>query len=334
MTRVLVTGATGIIGSNIAAQLAGRGDEVQALVRPGSDAGPLEALGVRIVRGDLTDADAVGAAVRGMEVVVHSAAVLGGASQTPEEHVAVNVRGAGHVFDAAAAHGARRVVALTTTTYFEHRSAPLTEHSALDPEPSTDPYTVTKRAAFVDAMARAEAGQDICVVVCGGAYGPSPLAQRSMVAPSFNQRLCAALTGEAASYLEFPVPWVLASDVARVAVAAIDRGRAGERYLAFGRPEDVGTIPFFCNRGAEIAGVAHRVAAVGREALDDPAVAERYGPSLVALAKRTFPDPWFVNDETRERLGYRPVALDDGLAQTIPWLAEHGYLPGVQLHLA
>lgn len=333
MTTVFLTGATGIIGSNIAAQLLERGDQVRALVRPGSDAGPIERMGVAVVRGDITDAGAVRAAAEGAGAVIHSAAVLGGASQTPEEHQAVNVRGTGHVFDAAAAVGARRVVTLNTTTFFEHRAEPLSEHSPLDPDPPTDPYTLTKRTAYLEAMARASRGQDICVVISGGAYGPSPLPERSMVAPSFNQRICSALLGEAGEFLEFPVPWVMAADVARVAVAAVDHGVAGERYLAFGRPEDVGSIPFLCNRASEIAGVDRRAGAVSRDRLDDPDVVARYGPSLIALAKRTFPDPWFTNEQTRERLGYEPTPLDDGLRLTIPWLAEHGFLPGVELHL-
>jgi nucleoside-diphosphate-sugar epimerase len=227
--------------------------------------------------------------------------------------------------------GARRAVVLTTTTYFEHKSAPMTENSPLDPDPSTDPYTLTKRAAFVDAMARAERGQEVCVVVCGGAYGPSPLPERSMVAPSFNQRICSALLGQAGEFLEFPVPWVMAADVARVAVAAIDRGRRGERYLAFGRIEDVGSIPFLCNTALEVAGSERRVGSVSGDRLDDVEVQERYGPSLIALAKRTFPEPFFVNDLTVERLDYHPVTLADGLGETLPWLSEHGFLPGVEL---
>jgi nucleoside-diphosphate-sugar epimerase len=327
MTKVLVTGATGLIGSNIAAQLVARGDEVQALVRPGSEAGPLEEVGVHILRGDITNQDDVAASVKGAEVVVHSAAVLGGATQTADEHHAVNVRGTANLYDAAEAADVRRVVALSTTTFFDVRSAPLSEESPLDRSPSTDPYTVTKLAAYKDAMARVERGSDICIVISGGAYGPSPLPERSMVAPSFNGRICAAIQGQVADNVAFPIPWVYCEDVAAAAVAAIDRGRPGERYLAFGRVEDVGSIPFFCNRAAEIAGVDHRMTAISADRLDDPGMAERFGPSLIALAKRTFPEPWFVGERTRERLGYEPLSLDAGLRRTIPWLAQNGFIP-------
>jgi dihydroflavonol-4-reductase len=326
MRTVFLTGATGLIGANIAQLLSARGDEVRALVRPGSEAGPLEALGVTVVRGDITDDAAVRRAADGSECAIHSAAVLGGPSQEPEEHESVNVDGTRNVFDAAVELGLSRVVSLSTTTFFDAFDRPLTEHSPLDPSPSTDPYTQTKRRAYLEAMRRVDAGQDIRIVISGGAFGPSALPARSMAVPSFNQRAVAAIQGELTSYVSFPIPWVYAADVASASIAALDRGTAGERYLAFGRPEDVGSIPFFCNLACEVAGSPRRVASVAPQELDHPAVAGRFGPSIVALAKKRFPDPLFRNDLTVRRLDYTPMALVDALRITVPWLRRHGLL--------
>jgi dihydroflavonol-4-reductase len=326
MSRVFLTGATGMIGSNIAEQLVEQGDTVCALVREGSETGPLEAFGAEVVRGDITDPDAVLRGADGCEYVVHSAAVLGGQTQIAGEHEAVNLVGTGHVLDAAAKVGATRVVQLSTTTFFEAQRAPLTEHSPLDPAPSDDPYTVTKRAAYLDAMRRVDDGQDICIVISGGAYGRSPLPERSMVAPSYNARIALALRGDITEYVGFPIPWVDAGDVARASVVATRKGVAGERYLAFGRPGDVGGVPYFCNVALEIAGSPHRVTEVAVEELDDPEAAARFGPSLVALARKHFPTPFFVNDQTVERLGYAPRTLHRGLERTIPWMRDHGLL--------
>jgi dihydroflavonol-4-reductase len=218
------------------------------------------------------------------------------------------------------------VVQLSTTTFFDAQTAPLTEHSPLDPAPSDDPYTVTKRAAYLDAMRRVDGGQDICIVISGGAYGRSPLPERSMVAPSYNARIALALNGEIREYVGFPIPWVYAGDVARASVVATRKGVAGERYLAFGRPADVGGVPYFCNVALEIAGSPNRVTEVAVAELDDPAVAARFGPSLVALARKHFPTPFFVNDQTVERLGYAPLTLHEGLGRTIPWMRDHGLL--------
>jgi 2-alkyl-3-oxoalkanoate reductase len=74
---VLVTGATGLLGSHLAQRLASEGRRVRALVRPGSPTAFLDALNVEIVRGDLTDAKACTSALDGASEVFHCAAKVG-----------------------------------------------------------------------------------------------------------------------------------------------------------------------------------------------------------------------------------------------------------------
>src|SRR5262245_19098377 len=73
----LITGATGLVGSHIAEQLVARGEHVRALVRPTSDVGFLQQLGVELVHGDLNSPDAVRSVVAGSDVVYHCAAGVG-----------------------------------------------------------------------------------------------------------------------------------------------------------------------------------------------------------------------------------------------------------------
>ena len=326
--NIFVTGGTGLIGSNICKELVERGDDVRALARPGSEMGPLRDLGVTVVEGDITDAASVRKAADGCEAAIHSAAVLGGAVQSTDEHQNVNIGGVGNVFDAAEALDMRRVVTLGTTTYFDFKTEPLTEHSRVDPDAPMDPYTQTKRAAYLEAMRRAESTLDVCVVIPGGTYGPAPATTRALEAPSFNLRLLLALKGEIDGVVRFPVPWSVASDVAHVAVAALDRGARGETYLAFGPPEDVTSMAVFLNRGCEMAGVDHRVRDITAEDLDaDDELRVRLGPSMDALARQVFPQPYFVNQLTVERLDYRPIGMEDGIRLTIDWLRANNFWP-------
>ena len=178
----------------------------------------------------------------------------------------------------------RRVVAVSTGTFFdtsgglEREDAPVSEH------PSSDPYTVTKMAAFEDAMARAAAGQDVVTTHPGAIFGPSPVVSNALGRTSFNRVLLCALRQRIQSYLRFPVSWVFADDIARGCILALDRGVAGERYMLDGRPEDVVSTAEACSRICELAGIDHRVADI--EPSDDPELAKVFGATLVAIAAK------------------------------------------------
>ncbi len=316
----MITGGTGLIGSNVCKLLTAQGRRVRALVRPGSETEPLAALGVELVFGDITSRDDVSRAAEGTTAVINSAALLGGPGQEMEASRATNYVGSLHCYDAAAATGAR-VVEIATTTFLRH-DEPLDEHPEVVDNVPDDPYSVSKAAAFRDGQQRAATGQDLLFVIPGGAFGPAPCPQRAMGATSFNRLVAAGIRGRVADYVSYPVPWVRAKDVARVVVASLDKGLAGEAYLAFGR-EDAMTTAAFLNVACEVAGADHRAAEVTIDP-DDPGAVERYGATLVELAQRRYPVPWFDNAYTRELLGYDPDPLREALGETVDWLRSIG----------
>jgi dihydroflavonol-4-reductase len=322
LNAVMVTGATGLIGSNVCRLLTGQGREVRALVRAGSETDPLTALGVTLVYGDITSVEDVARAAAGTEAIVNSAALLGGAAQDLVASAATNFGGSVNCYEVAA-HGGLRVVELATTTFLRH-DQPLNEHPEVVDDVPGDPYSVSKAAAFRDGMTRAAAGQDILFVIPGGTFGPAPTPRRSLGPTSYNRLVRAAIRGRLTDYVSYPVPWVLAEDVATAVVAAVDRGKAGDTYLAFGH-EDAMTTAAFLNVACEAAGVGHRIAEV-RIATDDPEALARYGETLVDLARRRFPVPWFDNSCTRELLGYAPVPLTAAMTQTVGWLRDLGQI--------
>jgi len=325
VSTVFVTGGTGLTGSNVIKLLLQRGDDVRALVRSTADAGPLAALGAQLCTGDITDPDDVKAAASGCEAAIHCAALLGGASQDLADFHAVNVVGTTNVFDAASSHGMRRVVALSTSTFFDSTVGLALEDAPIAQHPSDDPYTVTKLAAFREAVARAAAGQDIVTCHPGAIYGPGPVASRALARTSFNRVLLAALRKKLSRYLWFPVTWVFGEDVASGSIAALDRGVAGERYMLDGRPEDVMSIAACCNRICDIAGVDHHVEDL--DASSDPVALEaEFGPTLVAIATKARANPAErpLDSRTALRLGYSPLALDEGLADLATWLRDLG----------
>ncbi len=100
MARVLVTGANGFIGSHLARRLVADGDDVTCLVRRTSNLESLEPLGVRLVRGDVREADSLPAAVEHAEIVYHLAGLV--TAFRADELMAVNAQGLGNVVRACA----------------------------------------------------------------------------------------------------------------------------------------------------------------------------------------------------------------------------------------
>ena len=323
---VLVTGATGLAGANVCKLLVERGDAVRALARESADTAPLAELGVEIVTGDVTDPDAVLRAATGSDAAIHAAALLGGASQDMADFEAVNIGGTKNVLDAAEKVDLRRVVAVSTGTFFDTTTGLDREDAPVMKNPSQDPYTITKMAAFLDAMARAANGRDVVSTHPGAIFGPSPVASNALGMTSFNRVLLSAARGRIERYIKFPVSWVFAEDIARGCLLALDKGVAGERYMLDGRPEDVVSTAEACNRMCRVAGLDHHVIDV--EASDDPELAKVFGPTLVAIAKKAAkgtPGRKTLEDsKTYKRLGYSPISLDEGLATTYEWFRALG----------
>ncbi len=110
--RALVTGGTGFLGGHLVDRLLARGDQVTALIRSPSRAQRLADLGVKLVKGDLADRDAIAAAVEGQEVVYHSAALTGAVDEA--EFLAANRDGTEAIIRAAAKSGSPRFVYISS----------------------------------------------------------------------------------------------------------------------------------------------------------------------------------------------------------------------------
>ncbi|MET0886085.1 MAG: NAD-dependent epimerase/dehydratase family protein, partial [Mycetocola sp.] len=190
MSTVLVTGATGLIGANVCAELMDRGHTARALVREGSDARALAALGAEVVRGDIVSFPEVSRAADGCEYCIHTAAlVTGGPEHTLAEYHEVNVSGAYNVFDAARDVGMKRVISFASAPNPRTTEYPLAAFS-------DDPYFTAKLQIAREVVRRAASGQDIVEISPGAAFGPAPTGERAVLPPGFNSRLVLALRGE------------------------------------------------------------------------------------------------------------------------------------------
>src|SRR5689334_14293917 len=109
MATCLITGATGFLGGHLAVAAAARGWSVRALARPTSDISQLSHPGIEVVRGDLSDAASLPAALDGVEVVFHAAAKVGDWGPV-DGYRAVNVGGTRNLLDACAGRNLQRFI--------------------------------------------------------------------------------------------------------------------------------------------------------------------------------------------------------------------------------
>ena len=136
LVTVLVTGVTGFTGGHLARYLGQQGFDVRGLVRPSSQAlgRDLEAEGIKLVVGDVTDRTSLDPACRDVDVVYHIAASYRTAGKNDEVYRAVNVTGTSNLLEAARAAGTRRFVHCSTGGVHGHvEHPPATEDTPLAP---------------------------------------------------------------------------------------------------------------------------------------------------------------------------------------------------------
>lgn len=142
--RILVTGATGLVGSHVAQQAHERGYRVRALCRPRSQTTFLQQCGVELVTGDLDDTESLRQACDGVSVVIHCAAKVGDWGPT-DEYRKINVSGTQALLDAALQTGTlKRWVQISSLGVYSGSDHYGTDETRPPNTQGIDGYTLTK----------------------------------------------------------------------------------------------------------------------------------------------------------------------------------------------
>jgi dihydroflavonol-4-reductase len=306
---VLVTGATGFLGRHLVPLLAARGDRVRALVRPGTDAAGLEALGVDVFRGDALASEAVRRAAAGCSLVFHCAGVVSHERRDAERLRVANVEGVRTVLGAIEPR-ARLVHVASLSTI---GPAPGPERPAHEEQPFPErvarlPYVASKRAGerlVLDAVAD---GLDAVVANPAFILGPGDV-YRVTTWPVHRY-----LQGTLRIHTSGGLSVADARDVAAGLVALADRGRTGERYILTS-PEGNFAWPAFFARVAAVTGVRRRMLGLPAPAVRAASQVVRWPvkPGEIRVATHW----WFATPAKAEReLGYASRPVDETLAET------------------
>jgi nucleoside-diphosphate-sugar epimerase len=162
--NILITGASGFLGSHLVEQAVSSGHRVRALVRNTSKVDLLERLGVEIVRGDLKNPDSLYRAVAGVSAVINAASSMDG---IPQETEAATIKGTRDLLMAAELAGVRRFIHISSIgIYAAHKLSPgeiITEESPLETHPKfTSDYVKSKIASETAAMDFEARGTNTC----------------------------------------------------------------------------------------------------------------------------------------------------------------------------
>jgi len=325
---VLVTGASGFVGSAVAAAFRAAGYPVRALVRASSPRTNLQDLSVEVAEGDLRDRASLAAALKGMRYLVHTAADYRLWAPDPEEIVRTNVEGTRILMEEARRAGLERIVYTSSVaTIALTDGLPGDETRPLAPADAIGAYKRSKVLAerLVEEMV-ARDGLPAVIV------NPStPIGPRDVKPTPTGQVIVEAASGRMPGYIDTGLNLVHVDDVAAGHLAALRRGRVGERYILGG--ENV----LLSKMLADIAGLVGRAPprlrlprtliypiAVGAEAwarlTDKPPFVTVDG--LRMAQKRMF----FDDAKARRELGYASRPYQEGLADAVAWFKAAGYV--------
>jgi dihydroflavonol-4-reductase len=327
--QVLVTGASGFVGSAVAKTLAEAGFTVRALVRPTSPREHLKGVSVEFAEGDLRDAESVRRAMTGVQYLFHVAADYRLWARDPREIAEVNVEGTRTIMTEALRAGVERIVYTSSVATLSPRrdGQAVDETLPLDEANAIGAYKRSKVVA--ERLVEAMIGRDKLPAII---VNPStPIGPRDVKPTPTGRIIVEAATGRMPGFVDTGLNLVHVDDVAAGHLAALHKGKIGERYILGG--ENVSLSDML----ADICAVAGRRPPRWRfpHSMVMPVAYAAEG-----MARVTGREPFVTRDGLRmaryrmyfnaakaeRELGFRARPYREAISDAIKWFEAAGYL--------
>jgi nucleoside-diphosphate-sugar epimerase len=321
--RILVTGASGYIGNQLAHRLAAAGQQVHALIRSDVQSKSLQHANITLFKGDLNHPQSIARAMRGCYQVYHTAARTGAWAKDPRLFYTVNVDGTQNLLQAARKAGVERLVFTSSSGVLGPSSGAPVQEQAQRTLPFRIDYDRSKKLA--EDLIRQEARSLPAVIVAPSkVYGPGPTSH-ALTANAIIQRFL----HKRLAFIPYPgtqqVCFAYAPDVVQGHLLAMEKGRAGETYILGGH--NISYYEFF-NRIRTLAGFHGRIVPVSKWLIrtwaEGQHLRHRLTGAPVGLPRNAvdhaFHSYTFSSDKAMQQLGYTITPLDEALDQTIQFL--------------
>jgi dihydroflavonol-4-reductase len=324
-----VTGATGFVGSHVARVLAEQGADLRLLVRSSSDPKNIQALKADKVIGDLRDPASLERAMEGCDVVFHVAADYRLWVRDPEQMYRSNVEGTRSILEAARKNHVRRVVYTSSvaTMGFTGNGHPANEDSPVALANMIGPYKRSKFMAEELAIAAGHDGLDVVVV-----NPTTPVGEQDIKPTPTGRIIVDFLKKKFPAYVDTGLNLVDVGECARGHVAALEKGKSGERYILGG--ENL-TLKQILDKLAAITGLPSPkvkvpyVVALAAGVVDEVITGRMFGrePRATIDAVRMGRKKMFVTSAKAEReLGWKTLPVDNSLRRAVEWFMASGYV--------
>ncbi len=230
--KILVTGATGFIGSSLVKKLAASDDEIFILVRKNSDLTPLSEVlhKVHLVYGDITNRSSLDSALHGIDLVYHSAGLTYMGDKKNALLYKINVDGTRNILQASAVAGVKRVVHVSSITAvgIAFDKKPVDESVVWNFDEISLEYARTKHLSEIEVAEAIKKGLDCVIVNPAFVFGAGDLNFNAgrIIKDIYNKRLPF-----------YPIGGICVVDVEIVSdaiITAMEKGKTGERYILGG----------------------------------------------------------------------------------------------------
>ena len=337
--RVVITGASGFIGSAVVRAVQARGAAVVAVVEPGADDRNLKDIDAERAVLDIRDLAAVRAACKGARFVIHLAAVYRFWARDPRIFYDVNVGGTLNVLDAVQAAGCERLVFTSTVGVLGLASTEILRDSYDQGQPADETSRTDishlfghyKRSKFVaehEVLRAGAGGLDVCLVL------PTfPLGPRDLRPTPTGKLVLDFLSGKMPGFVDTAMNVTHVDDLALGHLAALERGRQGQSYILGGENLSMRQILQIL---ADYAGLPKPRLEIPRGLALSAGVASdliegrllRREPRVPLEAARMSATRMIFSDErARTELGYVSRPAREAIEESARWFADHGYLP-------